>query len=77
MLESTLGVMRMRRIDCGCSYIDSVVEIALFKFNPYLNFVHNLERGDFALTVHIEAFVDRIEVHQLDFVGLDLAFFQP
>jgi hypothetical protein len=27
--------------------------------------------------VHIEAFVDGIEVHQLDLVGLDLAFFQP
>ena len=44
---------------------------------PHLNFIHDLERGDFALTVHVEPFMDGIKIHQLDLVGFDFALFQP
>jgi hypothetical protein len=43
----------------------------------HLNLVHNLERRDLALAMHIEALMNRIKVHQLDIVRLDLALFQP
>jgi hypothetical protein len=43
----------------------------------HLNLVYNLEGRDLALAMHIEALMNRIKVHQLDIVRLDLALFQP